>query len=146
MDLPDEHEFLPYHLKGLEIDELKELIQGCGFLSDTGCSVNISFIADSMRRRTLLPASNEQPALTEVRLTFTASVSHCPFCGATCSSLSQQLEGTVIRSPAHCVQSLLCLQPQVVQSFANDRVEPQGLRLALQDDMWFRGVKIAFSE
>ena len=33
--------------------------------------------------------------LTEVRLTFTASVSHCPLGGATCSSPSQQLEGSV---------------------------------------------------
>ncbi len=93
MDLPDEHEFLPYHLKGLEIDELTELIEGCGFLSDTGGSVNISFIADSMRRRILIPASNEKQGLRDIRLTFTASVSHCPICGATCSSLSQQLEG-----------------------------------------------------
>ena len=94
-DMPDEHEYLPYHLKGLEVDELKEMLEGCGFLSDTGGSVNISFIADSIRRRILIPASSEQPAHTDVRLNFTASVSHCPLCGATCSSLSQQLEGSV---------------------------------------------------
>ena len=95
MDLPDEHEYLPYCLKGLEVDELAELIEGCGFLSDAGGSVNISFIADSMRRHILISASDKESGLTDIRLTFTASVSHCPICGATCSSLSQQLEGSV---------------------------------------------------
>ena len=44
MDLPDELEYLPYRLKGLEVDELTELLEGCGFLSDAGCSLNISLI------------------------------------------------------------------------------------------------------
>ena len=95
MDMPDEHEYLPYQLKGLVIDALTELIEGCGFLSDAEGSVNISFIADSMRRRILIPASDEERGLRDIRLTFTASVSHCPICGATCSSLSQQLERSV---------------------------------------------------
>ena len=95
MDMPDEHEYLPNQLKGLEIDELTELIEGCGFLSDAEGSVNIAFIADSMRRRILIPASDKERGLRDIRLSFTASVSHCPICGATCSSLSQQLEGSV---------------------------------------------------
>ena len=94
-DMPDEHEYLPYQLTGLEIDELTELLDGCGFLSDAAGSVNISYIAESMRRRILIPASDEERGLRDIRLTFTASVSRCPICGATCSSLSQQLEGSV---------------------------------------------------
>ena len=95
MDQLDEQEYLPYHLKGIEIDELTELLEGCGILSDAGGSVNISFIADSMRRRIVVPASDKEQGMTDIRLTFTASVSHCPICGAKCSSLSQQLEGSV---------------------------------------------------
>ena len=51
-------------------------------------------IADSMRRRIFIPDSAEKRGLRDIRLTFTASVSQCPICGATCSSLSQQLEGS----------------------------------------------------
>ena len=77
-DKPDEHGYLPYHLKGLEVDELTELIEGCGFLSDAGGSVNISFIADSMHRRILIPASDQERGLRDIRLTFTASCQPLP--------------------------------------------------------------------
>ena len=65
MDLPDELEYLPYRLKGLEVDELTELLEGCGFLSDAGCSLNISLIADSMRRRIFVPDSAEKRGLRD---------------------------------------------------------------------------------
>ena len=104
MDLPDELEYLPYRLKGLEVDELTELLEGCGFLSDAGCSLNISLIADSMRRRIFVPDSAEKRGLRDIRLTFTASVSQCPICGATCSSLSQQLEGSAEELSQMCCE------------------------------------------